>query len=160
MTHRNSVLCLTVALATLAAACEDPPGAGTTTTPAAADGSTSRGTAAGQSPVTEADLGGVPVYPGGKLLQPQSSKTASGEDGSIATGTFEVPDAPLTVAAFYRRKLETLGAGNPVVETTTPAGAVMLMVDDATANRAVQVEISPLEGGSRVQVMSVEFPSR
>lgn len=109
--------------------------------------------------VTEADLGGVPVYEGGEILQPQSTKTTTGKDGSLATGTFEVLDPPTMVADFYRRKLGEMGAGNPVTEATLPTGAVMLMVDDPATHKAVQVEITPLQTGARVKVIAVEFPT-
>jgi hypothetical protein len=109
--------------------------------------------------VTEDDLGGVPVYEGGEILQQQSSKSSTGKDGSLAMGTFEVLDPPPMVANFYRRKLEEIGAGNPVTETTLPTGTVMLMVDDPAANKAVQVEISQHETGSRVKVIAAEFPT-
>ena len=115
-------------------------------------------TTAAKPAFTEADLGGVPVYEGGEILQQQSSKTATGKDGSLATGTFEVRDPPPMVSNFYRRKLEEIGAGNPVMETTLPTGTVMLMVDDPKTNKAVQVEISQHETGSRVKVIAVEFP--
>jgi hypothetical protein len=109
--------------------------------------------------VSESDLGGVPVYEGGVIIQEQSSKSTSGKDGALATGTFEVRDPPPMVTSFYRRKLEEIGAGNPVMETALPTGGVMLMVDDPAANKAVQVEITPLQTGSRVKVIAVEFPT-
>lgn len=109
--------------------------------------------------VTEADLGGVPVYPGGELLQPQSERRVSGEDGSLAIGSFEVPDAPTTVASFYRKVLGSLAGGEPVMEAASPTGGVILMVDDKAGNRAVQVEISSSGTGSRVKVTAVEFPT-
>jgi hypothetical protein len=109
--------------------------------------------------VTEADLGGVPVYEGGEIIQQQSSKSASGKDGALATGTFEVRDPPPMVTNFYRRKLEEIGAGKTVMETVLPTGGVMLMVDDPATNKAVQVEITPLQTGSRVKVIAVEFPT-
>lgn len=159
MVRRHTSIHLALAFAALLAACEDAPA------PAAgpaAPAEPQKGVAAvapTDPPVTEADLGGVPVYSGGELLQPQSAKRASGEGGSLATGTFEVPDSPTTVASFYRKELGALGRGEPVMETSSPTGGVILMVDDAASNRAVQVEISPLGTGSRVKVTAVEFPT-
>jgi hypothetical protein len=109
--------------------------------------------------VSESDLGGVPVYEGGEIIQEQSSKRITGKDGALATGTFEVRDPPPMVANFYRRRLEEIGAGNAVMETTLPTGGVMLMLDDPAANKSVQVEITPLQTGSRVKVIAVEFPT-
>jgi hypothetical protein len=109
--------------------------------------------------VSESDLGGVPVYEGGEIIQEQSSKSITGKDGALATGTFEVRDPPPMVASFYRRRLEEIAVGNPVIETTLPTGGVMLMLDDPAANKAVQVEITPLQTGSRVKVIAVEFPT-
>jgi hypothetical protein len=109
--------------------------------------------------VSESDLGGVPVYEGGAIIQQQSSKNITGKDGALAAGTFEVRDPPPMVANFYRRRLEEIGAGNPVIETALPTGGVMLMLDDPAANKAVQVEITPLQTGSRVKVIAAEFPT-
>jgi hypothetical protein len=116
------------------------------------------GASSSERPVTEAELGGVAVYPGGALLQPQSSRLLA-EDGSTVTGTFEVAVAPATVAAFYRDQLGKVAPGAPILETTTPAGQLTLMVDNPTTSKAVQVEISPAGTGSRVKVVAVEFPT-
>jgi hypothetical protein len=159
MVRRHTSIHLTLALAALLAACEDAPAPAAGSAAPAEPPKDAVEVASPEKPVTEADLGGVPVYPGGQLLQPQSEKRASGEDDSLAIGTFEVPDAPTTVASFYRKQLGALGGGEPVMEAASPTGGVILMVDDKASNRAVQVEISSLGTGSRVKVTAVEFPT-
>ena len=109
-------------------------------------------------PVTEMDLG-VPLYPGAALLQPQSSRQA-GADRHAVTGVFAVADPPAVVSAYYRDYLQARAQGAEILETATPGGGVMLVLDEPGAETAVQVEIEPHGQGSRVRVMSVVFPIR
>lgn len=127
------------------------PGAGPAPRPAGA-----RPEAPPPDPVTEMDLG-VPLYPGAALLQAQSSKKA-GADASAITGVFAVADPPAVVAAYYRDYLLARAQGAHLLETATPAGGVMLVLDEPGSDTAVQVEISPEDDGSRVKVTSVVFP--
>ena len=109
-------------------------------------------------PLTEMDLG-VPMYPGAALLQPQSSRQ-TGADRHAVTGVFTVADPPLVVSAYYRDYLLARAQGAEILETATPGGGFMLMLDEPGAETAVQVEIEPDGQGSRVRVMSVVFPIR
>jgi len=108
--------------------------------------------------ITEADLG-VPLYPGAALLQAQSSRQRKA-DGSTVIGTFETADPPAQVAAFYRDQLGAREADTPLMEMKTDTGQTLLMLNDAAANRALQVEIAGAGKGARVQVTAVQFPTR
>jgi hypothetical protein len=158
MKYRRMSATLGLAALALLGGCEDDPGPAQNRdqSPARTAGAQS---SAAKPAVSESDLGGVPVYEGGEIIQEQSSKSITGKDGALATGTFEVRDPPPKVTNFYRRKLEEIGAGKTVMETVLPTGGVMLMVDDPATNKAVQVEITPLQTGSRVKVIAVEFPT-
>jgi len=107
-------------------------------------------------PVTEIDLG-APLYPGAQFMQPQSSRNRNLDEESV-TGVFTVADPPAMVVAYYRDYLLTRARGAELLETPTPMGGVMLMLDEPGTDTAVQIEINPSGSGSSVKIISVVFP--
>jgi hypothetical protein len=167
----NRILIVVSAAMALAACGKSPapPQAAATSTPAAtaapdekpaARSQTSAATSAGcrTSPapvrlaaVTEADLMGVPMYPGAATA---TGTVVSDPHEFQAAVQQTTNDPPEKVLSFYRERLKAQAAGRELVDSGAPnaAGTVALELSGRSDQPDVQVVVTGNKEGSAVQV--------
>ena len=101
---------------------------------------------ASTQPVTEADLGGVPLYPGAEQGKASVRMTIAGKD--MLTANFLTSDSKEQVIAFYQNNL-----GPDAEVTTTGRGQTFKL--DKGAGESVMVTISqnPSLAGGQTQIV-------
>ena len=108
--------------------------------------------------VSEADLG-VPIYPGTKPTEGQSSKVST-PDGDAITTFMHSDDAPDKVAAFYRDKLKAQAAGKQFTAMDGNDGTAMFMLNDDKAKSVLQVHVVKAEKGTDIQIVAQRKPAK
>ena len=104
-------------------------------------------------PVTEAELG-VAIYPGASPADNATMRTQTAEGHYVATG-YESKDSVEKVAGFYREKVRAISAGKQLMDNSSNDGTMLALSDPQTGS-SLQVSISKTDGGSSIQIMSMQ----
>jgi hypothetical protein len=125
-------------------------GGGGKVTMEGADGKTSQ--IEGSANLTEADAG-LKFYPGSKVADGGGMRTAT-EDTTGVVVRMTTADAPDKVAAFFRDQLKAAAEGKQLMDASDGSGGTMLSLADAANKSSVAVNVTKVEGGSEIAILT------